>query len=92
MRLVVDTTAWNDLNEIGAWIARDNPKAARRILTTILQTIQHLQHFPRLARPGRVRATFERLVPGTPYIVVFELWENPAAIIFTAIVHGARGR
>jgi plasmid stabilization system protein ParE len=32
MRLVVDVSAWDDLNHIGAWIARDNPRAARTVL------------------------------------------------------------
>ena len=92
MRLVVDAAAWSDLNDIGAWIAKDSPPAARRTLITILQTVERLQGFPRLARPGRARGSYERLVAGTPCIIVFELWDNPAAIIVTAIVHGARNR
>jgi toxin ParE1/3/4 len=92
MRLVVDTTAFRDLQEIGAWIAKDNPNAARRVVATILATIERLQYFPRLARPGRARGTFERLVAGTRYIVVFELWTKPAAVVITAVVHGARNR
>ena len=32
MRVIVDAAAWRDLDDIGAWIARDNPGAARRIL------------------------------------------------------------
>ena len=43
MRLVVDTTAVRDLQEIRAWIAKDNPNAAGRIVVTILATIEHLQ-------------------------------------------------
>lgn len=92
MRLVVDATAWRDLKDIGTWIARDNATAARRVLESILHTIAQLEHFPRLARPGRVRGTYERLVAGTPYIVVFELWVKPAAVVVTAVVHGARNR
>lgn len=92
MRLVVDATAWQDINEIARWIAKNNPEAARRILTTILRTIEYLQHFPRLARVGRVRGTFERLVAGTPYIVVFELRNDPAAVVIIAVVHGSRDR
>ena len=57
-----------------------------------MTTIERLQYFPRLARPGRVSGTFERLVAGTPYIVVFELWTKPTAIVITAVVHGARNR
>lgn len=92
MRLVVDATAWSDLNDIGTWIAKDSPQAARHVLGKVLQTIEHLHLFPGLARAGRARQTYERLVTGTPYIVVFELWENPTAVIVTAVVHGARDR
>jgi len=92
MRVVVDATAWDDLNQIGAWIGKDNPKAARAVLEKILQTIEQLQRFPRLARAGRARGTYERAVAGTPYIIVFELWDNPVAVVVTAVAHGARNR
>ena len=90
MRLVVDATAWDDLNQIGAWIAKDNPRAARAMLERILQTIEQLQWFPRLSRVGRARGTHERVVAGTPYIIVFELWQNPPAVVIVAVAHGAR--
>jgi plasmid stabilization system protein ParE len=92
MRVAVDATAWKDLDDIGRWIARDNPQAARRVLDKILATIEQLAHFPRLARVGRARGTYERVVAGTPYIIVFELWRQPPAIVITAIVHGSRDR
>jgi plasmid stabilization system protein ParE len=92
MRLVVDVAAWDDLNHIGAWIAKDNPSAARAVLEKILQTIEHLHAFPRLSRPGRARGTYERVVAGTPYIVVFELQRHPTALVIVAVAHGARNR
>lgn len=92
MRVIVDAAAWRDLDDIGAWIAKDNSAAARRILRLILQVIAQLEQFPRLARPGRVAGTFERLVAGTPYIIVFELSQVPPAIVIVAVVHGARDR
>ena len=92
MRVIVDTAAWSDLNDIGGWIAKDDPQAARRVLRLILQTAAQLELFPRLARRGRTPGTWERLVPGTPYIIVLELPENLPAIIVTAVVHGARDR
>jgi len=92
MRVVVDAKAWTDLDRIGAWIARHNPRAARDVLRTILETIAQLERFPRLARPGRVRGTHERVVSGTPYVIVFELWNEPPAIVITAVAHGRRNR
>ena len=74
MGLVVDATAWDDLNQSGAWIAKDNPRAARAMLQRILQTIEQLQWFPRLARQGRALGTYERVVAA---IIDIELWQNP---------------
>ena len=92
MRLVVDVAAWDDLNQIGAWIAKDNPRAARAVLEKILQTIEQLHYFPRLSRVGRARGTCERVVAGTPYIIVFELRQEPPAVVITAVAHGAQNR
>lgn len=92
MRLVVDAAAWRDLDDIGSWIAKDRPAAARAVLLNILRTIEQLQHFPRMARPGRAKGTYERVVSSTPYIVVFQLWQNPPVLVVVAVVHGARKR
>ncbi len=92
MRLIVDASALRDLDDIGQWIARDNPESARRVLTHLLETIKQIGDFPRLARSGRVPDTFERVVAGMPYIIVFEQQATPTAIIIVAIVHAARGR
>lgn len=92
MRLLVDASAWRDLDDIARWIASNNPEAARRVLSDLIRAIEQLGHFPRLARPGRVAGTFERVVAGLPYIIVFELRADPATIVIVAIVHVARGR
>ena len=92
MSVVVDAKAWADLDHIGAWIAKDDPRAARDVLRRILATIAQLERFPRLSRAGRVRGTRERVVPGTPYIIVFELWNEPLAVVITAVAHGRRNR
>jgi hypothetical protein len=62
MRVVVDNKAWADLDQIRADRQRRS-EAARQTLRRIFHTIAQLERFPRLARPGRVRGTFERVVP-----------------------------
>ena len=66
MRLVVEARAWDDLNQIGIWIAKDNRPAARRIVRQILETAAQLPQFPGLARRGRVHGTYERVVAVRP--------------------------
>ena len=92
MRVVIDEEAWNDLNSIDAWIGKDSPKAARAVLESILEVVGHLEMFPHLGHSGRVSGTYERGVAGTPYIVVYEISESPAAVIVAGVVHGAKNR
>lgn len=92
MRVVVDAAAWSELRDIGTYIAQDSPRAARLVLSSILQTIEQLEHFPLLSRPGRASGTPERVVARTPYIIVFQLSEQPAALVVVAVVHAARQR
>jgi toxin ParE1/3/4 len=56
------------------YIARDNPRAAARIVQTINKAAQRFQRFPALGRPGRVAGTRELVVPGTPtsFLIVYD--------------------
>ena len=92
MRVIVDEAAWSDLDKIVTWIAKDSPEASGRELEKIEHVIRQLGRFPGLSRQGRAKGTFESVVAGTSYIVVFELWAKPQAVVITAVVHGARNR
>lgn len=92
MRLIIDEEALNDLDRIALRIGRDNPLAARSEIEKIRHVIGLLAEFPGLSRPGRVEGTRERVVPGSRYLIVFEIWQKPRAIVVTSIVHGARER
>jgi plasmid stabilization system protein ParE len=52
MRLIIDERAWRDLDDIAAWIRRDNPGAGPREVEKIRHVIGLLVDFPDLARPG----------------------------------------
>ena len=92
MRVIVDESAARDLEHIARHIAVDNPSAAQTQIKKIRHVIDQLAAFPALSRPGAVQGTRERVVAGTEYIIVFELWRKPSAIIVTGVVHGARYR
>lgn len=66
-------------------IARDNPRAASRIATTLLEVVERLAELPGLGRPGRVTGTRELIVPGTPYIVPYGLRGDRLEVI--AVFH-----
>ena len=92
MKVVVDEVALGDLERIGAWIATEDPRAARDTLNAILGSIDRLGTFPHMGPRGRAANTFERMVAGTPYIVVYELQHKPTALIVVAIFRGSQNR
>ena len=67
-------------------IARDNPKAANRIAGALLDAVERLAELPNLGRPGRVTATREFVVPGTPYVIPYRLRGDRLEMI--AVFHG----
>jgi toxin ParE1/3/4 len=69
--IVWSPRAIEHLAHLRAYIARDNPKAANRIASALLEAVERLAEMPNLGRPGRVTGTRELVVPGTPYIIPY---------------------
>lgn len=92
MRVIIDENAWSDLDNIARLIAGDNPAAARQEVEKIRHVIGLLGEFPGLSRDGRANGTRERVVPGSRYVIVFEVWKTPRALVVTGVVHTARNR
>ena len=57
------------LESIQDYIAKDNRRAAWEVAQKIRQRVQQLKEHPRLGREGRVRGTYELVIPALPYIV-----------------------
>lgn len=62
--------ALSDLADQIAYIASDNPAAARRVAAVLDRTALALGDMP-TGRPGRVTGTYEKLVTGLPYILAY---------------------
>ena len=73
MTIVWSPRAIEHLAHLREYIARDNPNAANRIASALLEAVEHLAQLPNLGRPGRVAGTRELVVPGTPYIISYRL-------------------
>lgn len=92
MRLIFEEEALDDLQGIFNWIAKDNPRAATRLIGRIFHKLELLLT-PGFARMGRIG-----LDPGSyelvehPYIIVYEVREQRDEIVVLAIFHGARNR
>lgn len=81
--------AIDDLRQLHAFIARDNPAAARKMALTIVEAIESLlPGNPHIGRPGRVSGTRELVIPQTPYIVPYRVKASTIQVL--RVYHGAR--
>ena len=90
MKLVFHAAALADLRNIHAFIANDSPDIAVTVVARIKSSLDRLTMFPRSGRAGTVSGTYEVVVPGLPYIVVYELAAERIGIV--AIFHGTQDR
>ena len=86
MRIRWSPTAISDLESIRDYIARDSPKAARKVANRIKESVNRLSNFPNSGRVGSVPETRELVIPGTSYIVAYTIQGNVVRI--AAVLHG----
>ena len=82
----------DDIKDQVAFIARDNPRAARRIADRLRDAGAALGDLA-AGRPGRVTGTYEKSVSRLPYVIAYEL--RPIAgrdsVVILHVIHTARG-
>lgn len=80
-------TARRQLAEIVAFIAEDNPQAARRLKERIESVVVPLAQYPYLYPSGRVAGTRE-LVAHPNYLIVYKVAAERVEIV--AVLHARR--
>lgn len=90
MKLVIDERAVEDLQDIAAWIGKDHPGAARRMIDALVDALERLAELPRLGREGRVPGTYEWVL--APYIIVYHISQRPLTVVIRGVFHSARKR
>lgn len=80
--------AVDDLADIADYIARDNPAAAKRIVSRLWSAVKTLANQPEIGRPGRVYGTRELIVSNTPFIVPYRIVKSEIQIL--RVLHGSR--
>lgn len=92
MKVVVRAKAEDDIDDIFAWIAKDNTVAAIRIVVRIREHINRLKtdSLARIGHRGFVDGTLE--IVEYPYIIVYTVREKRREAVVLSIVHGARNR
>jgi toxin ParE1/3/4 len=83
--------ALDDLKAQIAFIAADNPKAARLIAQKIRSSGDMLAK-KLTGRPGRVTGTWEKSVAGLPYVLAYTVTaeESEETLVVLRVVHTAR--
>jgi len=86
MNILWSPDAIEDLNSLRAYIAQDNPSAARAVALHIAHSIEQLlPDNPQMGRPGRIRNTRGLVIRKTPSIVPYRLQRNQILRVY----HGA---
>jgi toxin ParE1/3/4 len=88
MKLRWTAPALRDLEAIGEYIARDNPAAADRIVTRILDQAERLAAHPHAGRAGRIPETRELVISDTPFILPYRVRGEVVEVL--AVFHGSR--
>jgi toxin ParE1/3/4 len=92
MRVIIREVAYDDLDRIYAWIAKDRPRSADSAIDRILESAERLGRFPYMGHVGKVPGTYEWVVPGSPYIVVYKINTDDDEVSVVAVFHGAQDR
>jgi toxin ParE1/3/4 len=88
VRLVFAEPAARDLEDIIAFIALDDRRAAEQVYRTVVSATELLTEFPALGHPGRMPETREYSVAKHPYVIVYEASASTVTVL--AVFHGAR--
>ncbi len=80
--------ALRNLDDEAAYIAIDDPAAARLVAARVLNAVAQLVDQPGLGRPGRVPGTRELVVLKTRYVVPYRVRGETVEIL--RVFHSAR--
>jgi addiction module RelE/StbE family toxin len=61
------------LDQIGAYIEKDDPDAAARVVARLLASVDMLAEFPAAGRIGRITGTREIVLSDIPYVIPYRV-------------------
>jgi toxin ParE1/3/4 len=89
MKITWSDEALEDLRSLQAYIAKDNPAAAKKMAMAIVESVEkNLPEYPQIGRPGRVSGTRELVIAHTPYIVPYRIKAGTVQVL--RVYHAAR--
>jgi plasmid stabilization system protein ParE len=90
-KVLYSEDALDDLEAILDYIRADNPKAAERFGTALLNHIDLLQRFPYIGSPVVGREGVRQMI-NTPILIYYHVQENPKVVEILHFWHGSRYR
>ena len=93
VRIIWSHLALTDLKEIGAYIQRDNPEAARAFVAALVEKLDLLENFPLLGRvvPELANPAVRELIL-SPYRLVYRISAGQDTVEVSRVWHAARGK
>lgn len=88
MKTTWSGAARRDVLALVEFLSERSPTGAARILREIYSRTDRLAREPKLGRIGRMADTRERVVPRTPYVIVYRLRGDTVEIL--RVLHGAQ--
>ena len=90
-RVVWSRAAAADFDGVIDYLNRKSPAAAHRVATQLFAATRRLGAYA-TGRPGRVSGTYEKVLRGLSYIVVYSIDRStaPEEIVVLRVIHGAR--
>jgi toxin ParE1/3/4 len=92
MRVQYRRRAQLDIENIHEYIDKRNPRAATEVVGRIRDAADRLGVLPYMGHVGRARETYEWVVVGLPYIIVYEVDDAADEVAIIAVFHGAQDR
>src|SRR5579859_4091749 len=88
MKVIWSATAVRHLREAIEFIQSESTRGSATVRRRVVKTALRLGQMPYSGRTGRIDGTREAVVPGVPFIVVYEVSANAVEIV--GIWHTAR--
>lgn len=86
-RVIWSKPAVRQVRDTAVFIAQDDKAASISVVGRIEKAAESLGRYS-TGRPGRLPGSFEKLVPGLPYIVVYSLSDSVVTIL--RVIHTAQ--
>ena len=88
MRIRYSPRSLRNLRTISAYVEKENPLAAARVVNRIEEAVAGLGYAPGMGTPTSRPDIYRFAISGTPYLVFYEIFDEEVAIVH--IRHGAR--